>query len=324
MRLTRPGFLTTLSCLCVSFQLFSQNQVVDQINRYGTFDNWCVREIKESGIIGGRTCYLYEFYGNRDTIKSETPFVAPKGYLWRTNNVMAVVSGVVKTSNTVYPEKRGDGYCARIETHIESVKALGIVNMEVTCQGALMIGVLKEPIRDTKSPMTKVRYGTDFQGRPTAVKFDYKADVGHSSVKATGFSKAKNTGIPDYPEIAVILQKRWEDEDGNVFALRVGTGIERMMRDAPEWVNGHRIEIKYGDITGRKDYEDYMGLVTDPERLFYTENSKGKTVAVDEIGWAPSDEEPNYLIIKILSSCGLPFCGGIGNTVWIDNFELEM
>ena len=38
---------------------------------------------------------------------------------------VAIVAGIVKTNNTVYPEKRGDGYCARIETHIEKVKALG-------------------------------------------------------------------------------------------------------------------------------------------------------------------------------------------------------
>ena len=65
--------------------------------------------------------------------------------MWRTNNVLAIVAGVVKTNNTIFPEKRGDGWCARIETHIEEVKALGIVNMDVTCQGALLVGVLPEP-----------------------------------------------------------------------------------------------------------------------------------------------------------------------------------
>ena len=116
----------------------AQESVVRQINEVGKFDKWCVREIKESAIIGGQTEYLYEFYGNQDTlVTGKKPFKAPEGYIWRTNNVLAVVAGVVKTNNTVYPEKRGDGYCARIETHIEEVKALGIVNMDVTCQGVL-------------------------------------------------------------------------------------------------------------------------------------------------------------------------------------------
>jgi hypothetical protein len=144
---------------------YAQDSVVRLISEYGKFDNWSVREIEESGIIGGDTKYLYEFYGSpADTLRTgKTPFSAPEGYLWRTNNVLAVVAGIVKTSNTVYPEKRGDGYCARIETHVENVKAIGLVNMDVTCQGVLMVGILPEPIKDTKSPMTKVQYGIPFQ-----------------------------------------------------------------------------------------------------------------------------------------------------------------
>lgn len=98
----------------------AQQEVVDAVNEYGKFDNWCRREVKESGVIGGNTKYLYEFYGDfGTTVTNKTPYSAPEGYLWRTNNVLAVVAGVCKTNNTVFPEKRGRGYCARIETHIE-------------------------------------------------------------------------------------------------------------------------------------------------------------------------------------------------------------
>ena len=325
MRLTRFAGLS-LALIWASITANAQNDIIRQINDYGNFDRWCVREITESNIIGGATKYLYEFYGNpTDTLRTgKEPYVAPEGYPWRTNNVLAVIAGIVKTNNTIFPEKRGDGYCARIETHIEEVKALGIVNMDVTCQGVMLVGKLHEPIRDTKSPMSKVDYGFPFTERPKAVRLDYKADVGHDVVRATGFSKKKNLGIPDWAEFTVVLQKRWEDEEGNVHALRVGTGIERIMKDVPEWKNGHEINIHYGDITKEPFYEDYMGLKTDPDLVWYTTNSKGKIVVVHEEGWAGPDTEPNHMMIYFISSCGKAFYGGVGNTIWIDNVEVVM
>jgi len=323
---------TRFSCLSLDIFLLSassvsaQDDIVDRINSYGTFDRWCVREIKESGLIGGQTKYLYEFYGEpTDTLRTgKEPFRSPEDYLWRTNNVLAVVAGVVKTNNTVFPEERGDGYCARIETHIEEVKALGIVNMDVTCQGVMLIGDLPEPIKDTKSPMAKVDYGLPFNGKPKAVRLDYKADVGHEVIRGTGFSKLKPLGMPDWAELTVILQKRWEDEDGNVHALRVGTGIERIMEDVPEWKNGHEITIHYGDITDEGFYQDYMGLKTDPETAYHTINSKGKNVMIQEEGWAEPGTEPNHMMIHFISSCGKAFYGGVGNTLWIDNVQVVM
>ena len=306
--------------------LSAQDDVLNKINSYGIFDTWTQREIKESALIGGNTEYLYEFFGNpSDTLRTgKEPFSAPDGYLWRTNNVLAIVAGVVKTNNTVFPEKRGEGYCARIETHIEEVKALGVVNMDVVCQGALLVGVLPEPIRDTKSPMAKVFYGVPFTGCPYSVKMDYKADVGHETIRGTGFSKLKPMGYPDYAEITVMLQKRWEDEAGHVHALRVGTAIERIEKDIPEWVNGHELVIGYGDITTEPYYRDYMGLKTDPETAYHALNSKGKNVMILEDGWAPAGTQPTHMLIHVLSSCGEAFYGGVGNTVWIDNVEVVM
>ena len=304
----------------------AQEKTVGLIEEYGKFDTWCVREIEESGLIGGDIKYLYEFYGSpSDTLRTgKTPFSSPKDYLWRTNNVLAVVAGIVKTNNTVYPEKRGDGYCARIETHIEHVKALGVVNMDVTCQGVLMVGMLPEPIRDTKSPMTKVQYGLPFTGKPRAVQLDYKAIVGCEVIRGTGFSKLKPMGYPDYPEMTVVLQKRWEDEQGRIHALRVATGIERVMKNVPQWIDGYEIKLHYGDITGEPFYEDYMGLKTDPETRYYARNSKGENVIVEEDGWAEPGTEPNWLMIHFLSSCGKAFYGGVGNTLWVDNVKILM
>lgn len=323
----RISHLITLLMAFILFTVnaYAQQSVVDAINGYGTFDSWSMRQVKESGLIGGATKTLYEFYGNQETVfTGKTPFTAPEGYLWRTNNVLAIVAGVVKTNNTIFPEERGNGYCARIETHIEEVKALGVINMDVTCQGALLLGVLPEPITTTKDPMAKVFYGIPFTGMPKAVVMDIKADVGHEVIRATGFSKLKPMGYPDSAEITVMLQKRWEDEDGVVHALRVGTAIWRISEDIPEWMNGYELKIHYGDITGEQFYEEYMGLKNDPESAFHAPNSKGSNVIIQEDGWAEPGTQPTHLVINIISSCGKAFYGGVGNTLWVDNVRIVM
>lgn len=320
----RTIILTLLGLLFPGISIYSQDSTADLINSYGTLDSWSARAVKESMLLGGETKLLYEFYGDGSTRQSKEPFSPPSGYLWRTNNVMAVIAGITKTSNTVFPERRGDGWCARIETHVESVKALGIINMDVTCQGAFILGALPEPITGTDNPMSRVLYGVPFTGRPKALVFDYKAEVGHETIRGTGFSKLKPMGYPDYPEIAVILQKRWEDADGNIHALRVGTGYEIVRKDIDQWKNGHRLEIHYGDISGEDFYRDYMALQKGSEKTFHALNSKGENVMVIEDGWASPDEIPDVIIVKFLSSCGEAFYGGVGNTLWIDNIRLEM
>lgn len=332
MRFTTLRFLTTCTALlCLSAVVSAQNigETVRDINRFGTFDHYTVREIKESGIIGGRTKYLYEFFGvPADTIryskKQSKAFVAPKGYLWRTNNVYANVAGIEKCSVTDFPEARGNGWCCRIEVHVEEVKVAGMINMDVVCQGALLLGKLPEPIKDTKDPNAKPIYGIPFCGRPQALQFDYKALVGNETVRGTGFSKLKKMGTKDYPEVTIILQKRWEDENGNIHALRVGTGVERFTSDVTEWKNCHRLEVHYGDISCEPYYKEYMRLYSGDHALIHDINSKGKKVKVIEDGWAAPDEEPNFMIVKFLASSGEAFYGGVGNTLWIDNVKLIM
>lgn len=317
--------MSLLAAILFTVSARAQQSVVDAINSYGTFDSWSMRQVKESGLIGGATKNLYEFYGNQESVfTGKTPFEAPEGYIWRTNNVLAIVAGVVKTNNTVFPEKRGNGYCARIETHIEEVKALGIINMDVTCQGAVLVGALPEPITTTKDPMAKVLYGVPFTGMPKSVVMDIKADVGHEVIRGTGFSKLKPMGYPDSAEITIMLQKRWEDENGVVHALRVGTAIWRISEDIPQWRNGHELKINYGDITGEPYYKDYMGLKNDPESAYHALNSHGRNVIIQEDGWAEPGTEPTHMIINIISSCGNAFYGGVGNTLWVDNVKVVM
>lgn len=325
MRFLKP-FMLILAFITMSAAVsYAQQDIIDAINSYGTFDKWCTREVKESGIIGGQRKVLYEFYGDySNTFTGKTPYSAPEGYLWRTNNVLAIVAGIVKTNNTVFPEKRDEGYCARIETHIEEVKVLGSINMDVVCQGAIMIGELPEPITTTKDPMSKVLYGIPFNGCPKALEFDYKANVGNEVIKGTGFCKLQPQGYKDYAEVTFMLQKIWEEEDGSIHALRVATGIERIMESTSDWINGHRVKLHYGDITKEPFYKDYMGLKTNPETAYRAVNSKGKVVIIQEHGWAPAGTEPNNMKIHFITSYGKAFYGGVGNTLWLDNVKVIM
>ena len=117
--------------------------------KYGDMDQWVTRKIHESGIIGGNTKLLYEL-GPTKEIDGNVAYVNQGGSPWGNSNVMAKVMGIVKTNTSVYPEQRGNGYCARLETHIESVKVLGMVNITVLASGSMFLGDMKEPITGTK------------------------------------------------------------------------------------------------------------------------------------------------------------------------------
>ena len=153
------------------------------------------------------------------------------------------------------------------------------------------------------------------------MQLDYKAIVGGEAVRATGLSRKKRLGYKDFADLVLMLQYRWEDEDGNVYAKRVGTAYERITESCTEWQNGHVVPVKYGDITSDPEYEPYMGLIE--ERLSnYTLNSRGESVPVHEVGWAEPGTRPNHLIIRFSSSYGEAFSGAIGNKLWIDNVKL--
>lgn len=300
---------------------WAQERVIRDLETVGRFDNWTVRIIEESSILGGKKALLYEPSMAADTIYGRKAYVNPKGCYWRTSNAYADILGITKTSTSVFPEKRGDGYCARLEVRMADVKVLGVVNMDVVCQGSMYIGTLHEPVRDTKNAQDKLKFGVPFTDSIKALQLDYKAVVGKETIKATGFGKVRSMGYKDYADIILMLQYRWEDSDGNVYAKRVGTAYERITKSVHDWKNAHQIPVKYGNITSDPSYRPYMGLISE-DQSNYTVNSRGENVPVREIGWASPGTRPNYLIIRVSSSCGEAFYGAPGNTVWIDNVKL--
>lgn len=92
--------------------------------KYGDMNSWVLRNIHESGVIGGHTKTLYEV-GPSQTLTGNNPYKNLGHSPWGTSNVMAKVMGVVKTNNSVYRDKRGSGYCAKLTTHVETCKVLG-------------------------------------------------------------------------------------------------------------------------------------------------------------------------------------------------------
>ena len=290
--------------------------------KYGDFDEWIVRNIKESAIIGGHTKALYEI-GPSATWNNDNAYQNQGGSPWATSNVMAKVCGITKTNTSVFREKRGNGYCARLQTHIEKCVVLGIVNIKVLAAGSLWMGSVIEPITSTSSPMSKLSAGVSFHKRPKAICFDYKVKLSGKPdrIRETGFSKVTKVAGMDMPDAICVLQKRWEDGDGNIYAKRVGTMMYRFTRSTGEWVNNAEFEIKYGNITKDNGYEDYMGLITG-NNTKYCINSKGENVPIKEVGWADENETPTHMILQFDSSHGGAYVGSVGNTLWIDNVRV--
>lgn len=287
---------------------------------YGNMDSWTIRKVHESAIIGGNTKTLYEIGPNR-TVEGNKPYTNGGGSPWGTSNVMAKVMGVVKTNNSVYRDKRGSGWCAKLTTHIESVKVMGLMNINVLAAGSIFLGDMKEPITGTKDGPKAMNNGIPFTGRPKAVRFDYSVQAagGSSRIKQTGFSKKQTVPGRDYAIVVLYLQKRTEDNAGNITAQRVGTMVVKYGKSTGGWVNNATYKIMYGDIRNTPGYDaSTMGL----RHTDYARNSKGKSVPVKEIGWADADTTPTHLMLQFSSSHGGAYIGSVGNTLWVDNVEM--
>ena len=289
--------------------------------KYGDFSQWVTRDITESKLLGGHHKTIYEIAPTAH-VEGNKPYANTGGSPWATSNVYAKVSGVVKGSNPVSPFNRGGDTCAKLEAKMEEVKVLGLINMDVMVAGSIFLGRVFEPITSTKSPYSKMEMGVPYTKRPKALVFDYQVDMPaeNTRTKATGFSSKKTLQGRDNAEVYIILQKRWEDSDGKLYAQRVGTGRERYSASVP-WTKGHAVPIHYGDITKESFYKPWMGLING-EKAYYARNSKGQMVPVEEVGWAPADAQPTHMLMMASSTCGEAFIGTEGLTLYIDNIAL--
>lgn len=295
-------------------------QSKEKLIPYGDMNRWVIRNIHESAVIGGNTKTLYEV-GPNQTINGNKPYSNTGNSPWATSNVMAKVMGVVKTNCSVTRDRHDNGYCAKMTTHIESVKVLGLMNIKVLAAGSMFLGSMKEPITSTKDGPKSLNWGIPFTERPKAIKYDYKVYVPgeKNRIRQTGFSKPSTVAGQDYAITVLVLQKRTEDAKGNITAKRVGTMVVRYGKSTNGWVDGATYEIMYGDIRNNPKYDAaLMGL----RQTDYALNSHGKSVLVRETGWAVADEKPTHLALQFASSHGGAYIGTPGNTLWIDNVKL--
>ncbi len=310
--------LTSVALFLPAFSLMAQHRV--EMIPFGDMDQWVDREIQESSIIGGNTKHVYAI-GPTSLVKGALPYKNLGGSPWATSNVLAKVAGITKTNTSVFPEKRGAGYCARLDTRMESVKVLGLVNITVLAAGSMFTGSVHEPIKSTKNPQKILQNGIPFTKRPVALQLDYKVKLADrpNRIRATGFSKVVDVPGKDYPNVVLFLQKRWEDAKGNVYAKRVATLVSYFYHST-DWKNDATFEIMYGDITNRPEYKAHMMRLQVTEN--YTVNSKGESVSIHEVGWGDEKDEPTHLFLQFTSSHGGAYIGSPGNSLWIDNVKL--
>ncbi|MCD8386998.1 MAG: PCMD domain-containing protein [Bacteroidales bacterium] len=293
-----------------------------ELIKYGDFNSWVTRQIHESKIIGGEQKTVYAI-GPTRTIEGSDPYHNLGGSPWGSSNVLAKVAGVTKTSNAVYPDDHpGHGKCAKLTTEFEHCKVMGLVNMEVMVAGSIFLGEMVEPIKSTKNPYSKMIMGIPFTRRPKALQFDYKLEMPQNAerVYSSGFGKKKTYPGHDESEALIILQRRWEDADGNVYAKRVGTGRMRFSKST-DWVENYQVPVMYGDITKSPNFKEEMDLIP-KDRSYYTRNSHGKLVPVIETGWDDADATPTHLFVMFSAGSGEAYVGTPGLTFWVDDVAL--
>ena len=288
---------------------------------FGDFEQWTVRYVTESKIIGGQEKALYVI-GPTDTIHSNEIYDY-KNTIWSTSNAFAKVMGVVKTSNNVTPDKGPSGTCAKLATEFAYCKVAGLVNIKVLAAGSIYWGKMLEPVTGVSDPFAFIDWGIPFTKRPNALVLDYKATIPNTGKleKGTTTRTIEFDGY-DPAEILFVLQYRWEDEKGNVHAKRVGTAICHIDQSSNGWKKDFRVPVIYGDARESADFQPYMDLLTG-DMTMYTINSKGKKKPILEETWADPDCPATHAIMWLTSGSSGAFIGAIGNVLWLDEIRLE-
>ena len=306
--------LCLLACLTVSAQRYEKVP-------FGDFEQWAVRYITESKVIGGQEKIVY-MVGPTDTIRGNLVY-SYKNTIWSSSNVYAKVVGVTKTSNNVMPDRGPKGRCAKLVSQMASCKVAGLINIKVMATGSIYWGEMQEPVSSISNPYAVMSWGIPFTKRPKALLFHYKAKIPNTGklIRSTTFRAVETEGY-DPAEVILILQQRWEDAEGNIHAKRVGTAMCQIEKSTSGWVMDCRIPVIYGDARKSKDYKPYMDLITGYKNM-YAFNSKGQKKIILEEAWADPNSPVTHAIMWFASGSSGAFIGALDNVLWVDEIRLE-
>lgn len=306
--------LCLLACLTASAQRYEKVP-------FGDFEQWAVRYITESKVIGGEEKIVY-MVGPTDTIRGNVVY-SYENTIWSSSNVYAKVMGVVKTSTNVTPDIGPTGKCAKMVSQMAACKVAGLINVKVMAAGSIYWGEMQEPVSGIKNPYAVMSWGIPFTKRPKALVFNYKAVIPNTGklIKSTTFRASEFDGY-DPAEVVLVLQHRWEDAEGNIHAKRVGTAMCQVEKSTSGWVMDCRLPVIYGDARESKDYKPYMDLISGYKNM-YAFNSKGKKKPIIEESWGDPNTPVTHAIMWFCSgSCGA-FIGALDNVLWVDEVRLE-
>ena len=305
-----------VSLLLLTNLLYAERTIEPVV--YGDMDQWLVRYVKESKILGGQTKTLYAI-APQDTIRDNQAYVPAEGNPWGCSATYARFMGIeTAMESSVEPEPRGYGYCCRLKNVLSHVNIGDIYAM---VSGTIYMGQALEPlgIQAKSKPYTAIDFGTPFTKHPIAFMLDYKALIADSdSLITTERNKPEVVAGHDCAVICIYFQYRWEDpETGKIYARRVGTLYEEICHTIPEWINNHMMNIQWGNITQDPNFVNEKEGLNQMEMM--TRNSKEKMVRIEEVGW--SLDIPTHIVMYISSSNAGLLRGCEDNTLWVDNLR---
>ena len=115
-----------VSLLLLTNLLYAERTIEPVV--YGDMDQWLVRYVKESKILGGQTKTLYAI-APQDTIRDNQAYMPAEGNPWGCSATYARFMGIeTAMESSVEPEPRGYGYCCRLKNVLSHVNIGDIYN----------------------------------------------------------------------------------------------------------------------------------------------------------------------------------------------------
>lgn len=283
--------LTILFVVCASAQNYS-------------FEHWTSRQVKESAIFGGQTRTLYDIS-------------AP----WTTSNVHAQIMGTNKAAVSVYPTDHEGGKACLLTIEQVEFSVMG-VPVHAIASGSIFLGETIAPsnMKEACNPMVVLNMNYAYNKRPAVLYFDYDAQIEQSNVisQANVSKRVKHYEGRDGASVTLLLQRRWEDEDGRIHATRIATASARFYKSSAGWVGDYALPLRYGDIRKQPNFQDHESL---NHHGFMARNSRGKMVVIEEHDYDP-DAQPTHLILLFSAGCQPAYSGHVGNCFKVDNVRL--